>query len=147
MAFQDYFYSKAGGDFRWHIQQKCRLAIGREPFAMMDVGEQTVLRFDPPLDPVTEEPLVADIFTDPATAGNMSTQDASMTYMIKDIFDSDFRAVLGADLGCEVTLWFPKSSPELERPDRIAITFNKTLSVQDKKKAETAFLNLVLGWV
>jgi len=146
--FKDYFYPKAGGDYRWHIQQKCRLAIGRKPICMMDTSDNmTMLRFDPPLDPVTELPLISEIFTDPATACNMPTMDAGTTYMIKDIFDSDFRDVLGAELGCDVILWFPKSSPEVEKPDRIAITFSKSLSVQDKKKAETAFLGLILGWV
>lgn len=144
---QDYFYPKAGGEYRWHILQKCRLAIGRTPIAMMDTSnDMTVLRFDPPLDP-GEETLIDAIFVDPATAGDMPVYPVDSTYMIKDIFDSDFRDVLGVELGCDVILWFPKSSPELERPDRIAIAFSKTLSVQERKKAENAFLGLILGWV
>jgi len=49
MAAQDYYYPKFSGDYRWHIQQRCLLARGQKPTAIMDTTNQTMLRFDPAL--------------------------------------------------------------------------------------------------
>jgi hypothetical protein len=145
---KDYYFPKFSGDYRWHIQQKCRLAIGQTPIAIMDTSDdKTMLRFNPDLSTADENTLRTVTFPDETTASDMPAQVAGETYMIKDIWHSEWRADLGTALGCEVILWFPKSAPEVERPDRIAITFSKVLGVQEKKDAENAFLQLILGWV
>lgn len=145
---QDYFYWKAGGDYRWHIQQKCLLAIGREPIAMMDTSDnKTMLRFDPPLNEVTEKPLIDAIFADSNTACNAPTVTMiNSTYRIKDIYE--WRDELEANIGFPVTMWFTKSVPEKENPDYIDLHFEgKVLAVKDKKAVEDAVKALTIGWV
>ena len=39
--YQDYFYPKAGGDYRWHLQQKCR-----QPMAIMDTSEYVQVKLE-----------------------------------------------------------------------------------------------------
>jgi len=90
------------------------------------------LRFDPVLSTEDEATLSVE-FADPDTACNMPDIPAGETYMIKDIWDSDWRDALAIELECDVILWFPKSAPEVPNPDRIAVTFSKTLSVQERK--------------
>ena len=148
MAHQDYFYPKWGGDYRFHVQYKCFLAIGRYPIGIENTSDnKTMLRFDPPLDEVTERPLIAAIFDDPNTAGDMPTVSITGNrYEIKDIWEC--RAELEADIGFPVTMWFPKNAPTDERPNRIVLDFGgKVLSVKDKKDVETAIQNLFIGWV
>ena len=144
---QDYYYPKAGGDYRWHIQQKCLLAIGREPVAMMDTSDnQTMLRFDPPLD-TGEETLISDIFIDPGEVCNAPTVAvANNKYHIKDIYE--WRDELATNIGFPVQLWFVKSAPEKEVPDMIELQFaGRILTTQDKKAVTDAINELFIGWV
>jgi len=150
MAEHDYYFPRpTSGGYRWHIQQKVQIAIGRKLRAMCNVGEdQIMIRFDPPLDPSTELPLIEAIFADPAQTTEAPVIGmVNQVYMMKDIYYSSFRDDLAAELGCEVHLWFPKSSPELPNSDRIAIHCSKLLTVQDKKKVQDAVDALMIGWV
>jgi len=56
-------------------------------------------------------------------------------------------ADLGAELGCDISIWFTKSSPELEDTDLIELHFTKLLTVQDKKTVQDAVDDLMVGWV
>ena len=144
---QDYYYPKAGGDYRWHIQQKCLIAIGREPVAMMDTSDnKTMLRFDPPLSS-EDELTIAEIFADPDTACDAPIiSQINSTYRIKDIYEH--RVELEAAIGFPVTMWFVKDPPESPRPNMIDLHFEgKILSVQDKKNVVVAVEDLTIGWV
>lgn len=145
MVHQDYRYPKVGDGYRWHIQQKCKIAVGRKPIAVMDTNHHTVIRFAPPLNPLEEEKL-NEVFSDPASVCDPPELPLGQVYQIKDIYDSDFAQQLERELGCEITFWFPKSNPSAARPDRIALAFSKQLSPQDKVKVERSFRKLFLGW-
>lgn len=144
---QDYYYPKAGGDYRWHITQKCKLAIGRGPNAIMDTSDnKTMLRFDPPLSDA-DELLVDEIFSDSATACDapiITVQNNK--YVIKDIYE--WRAELETNIGFPLTLWFVKDPPESLKPNMIELQFgSKLLTVQDKKAVQDAIDALFIGWV
>lgn len=142
---QDYSFPQAGGDYRWHIQQKCFLAIGREPIGIADLGNSTVLRFDPPLD-AADLLLVEALFTDPGTVCDAPIAAVNNKYVIKDIYE--WRAELETNIGFPVTLWFTKSAPEKEAPDMIELQFGgRVLSVPDKKAVTDAIDLLFTGWV
>lgn len=145
---QDYFYPKIGGDHRWNIYQKCRLAIGREPIVIMDTSDdKTMLRFEPPLDVETEKPLIEATFADPDEARKTPVVTLKdHTYRIKDIYE--WRKELEDKIGFSVVMWFTKSSPEKKNPDYIDLHFQgKVLSVQDKRAVVAAVEDLFIGWV
>ena len=143
----DYFYPKASGEYRWHIQQKCVQAIGRQPRAMMDTGDdKTMLRFDPPL-AAGEKAEIDAIFSDPATVCDApAIAIAGNSYLLKDIWEC--RAELEAAIGFPIVFWFPKSEPGDERPNRIRLDFaGRILTQQDKKAVEDAIKDLFIEWV
>jgi len=111
-----------------------------------DVGtNETMVGFDPPL--TSEElPLIEAIF-EGGNAQAPPAADAGMKYIIRDAWYSTFMDDLGAELGCDVSIWFTKSSPELPNTDLIELQFSKALSVQDKKTVQTAVDALMVGWV
>lgn len=147
MTAQNYFYPIPIGGFRWNAyHQKVKIAIGRTPNGGSIVNNQLCLRFDPPLDS-NEEILVTAIFADPNTAARVP-MDQGSSFIIKDIWDSTFISDLAMELNCDVWIWFYRSeatTPE-NLTDRMAITFSKSLSVQERKTAENAFESLVEGW-
>ena len=149
MAERQYVFPRdTSGGYRWHITQKCMLAIGRT-FKRISDDElgHTILMFDPPLDPVTELPLIEAIFEGGNACATPTITTTGQKYRIKDIYYSAFVEDLKAELGCDVRLWFPKSSSELKNSDLIEIHCDKLLSVQDKKKVQDAVDALMLGWV
>jgi len=144
---RDYFFPlDTSGDYRWHIQQKARLAIGRKPIAIANLDDQTFLRFDPPLDPVTELPLIETLFADGSKTSTPPEAAKGQAYVIRDAYYSNFLADLETELGCEVIVWFPRSDTSKKFSDRIELHFSRTLTTSDKNKVEKAIGNLDLGW-
>ena len=153
MAEQIYLYDNPTAGFSWNAyHQKVKQAIGRVPIGTAIVGSgQMAIRFDPPLT-IEEEPLVAAIFADPATAA--SVPDMGESFVIKDCFDSSFMEDLAIAIegvhGTPVTpwIWFYRgdvSTPE-GTTDRIALTFDRDLTVQESKAANSAISDLLIGW-
>lgn len=147
MAEQHYHFPKdESGGYRWHIQQKVEIAIGRS-FRSINDNEfgQTLLVFDPPLTP--EELILIEAIFEGSNAQAAPLVAVDQKYVITDIYYSSFRDNLAAELGCDVHLWYTKSSPELQNSDLIEIHCSKLLSVQDKKKVRNAVDALMVGWV
>jgi len=148
MAEQQYVFPKdTSGGYRWHITQKCMIAIGRS-FKRISDDEfgHTILMFDPPLTP-EELPLIEAIFEGDNCQAAPTIQMVDQKYIIRDAWYSTFMADLEAELGCDISIWFTKSSPELEDTDLIELHFTKLLTVQDKKKVQDAVDDLMVGWV
>ena len=146
MAEQRYIFPRdTSGGYRWHITEKCLMAIGRPHTMICDVGtDETMVGFDPPL--TSEElPLIAAIF-EGGNAQAPPPADPGTKFIIKDAWYSTFMPDLAAELGCDVSIWFTKSSPELENTDLIELQFSKVLTVQDKKAVQSAVDNLMVGW-
>ena len=147
MAEQQYVFPKdTSGGYRWHITEKCLIAIGRTFKRISDDEfDHTILMFNPPLTP-EELPLIEAIFT----GGNCQAApvvDPGTAFIIKDAWHSTFMSDLAAELGCDVSIWFVKSSPELPNTDLIKLHFSRVLGVQDKKAVQSAVDNLMVGWV
>jgi hypothetical protein len=144
---QDYFFPlDTSGDYRWHIQQKVKLAIGRKAIAMGNTADQTFLRFDPPLDPVTELPLIEALFADGSKISTPPEAAKGQAYVMRDVYYSNFLADLEAELGCDVVIWFPRSDTSKKNSDRIELHFSRVLTTSDKNKVEKAISDLNLGW-
>ena len=147
MAAQQYVFPKdTSGGYRWHITEKCLIAIGRT-FKRISDDEfgHTILMFDPPLTP-EELPLIEAIF-EGGNAQAPPPADPGTKFIIRDAWYSTFMPDLAAELGCDVSIWFTKSSPELENTDLIELHFTKLLTVQDKKTVQYAVDDLMVGWV
>ncbi len=142
-----YFYPRdTSGDYRWHIQQKVKLAIGRNPCAIGDVpdSDQTCIQFDPALDPADEATLAA-LFADGSQMSTPPEAPKGQAYVIRDAYYSNFIPDLAAELGCDVIMWFPKSDSSKKNSDRIELHFSKDLTSSDKNKVEKAIGDLDLA--
>lgn len=150
MNEQDYTFPKdTSGGFRWHIWQKCRIAIGRPPKMMAnDPGgaDQYILRFEPPLTK-DELPLIEAIFADPSKTCLPPERPPGQRFIITDLYDSSFREDLGQLLGCKVETWFSKTASDRKTTDRIELHFSKDLSKDDMKIVESKVKQLTIGWV
>lgn len=143
--FAEYLYPTVGGAYRYNLIQKCAIVIGRPPSALMDTGDHTIIRFDPPLSD-EDKVLLDSLLVDPPTACDAPKAPPGSSFIIPDLFDSGFKENLSEMLGCEVYVWFSKSTPDAPRPDLVELQFSKELSAQDKQLVVDEIKSMDMGW-
>jgi hypothetical protein len=118
-----YYYPSVGSSgYRWNVLQRIANAIGLEPVALGDVGEQTYLEFPRGL---TEEEKNA---VDAVMADNPTypPQTANTVFTLMDVWNR--RQQIADALGLEYDLYYTESMEGSGDIDLIEIHFKKQLS-------------------